>query len=44
MRRRSRVLRLDYDKAESVGEIGLAVYVGEDSAFLKDRVYHVNVS
>ena len=26
------------------GEIGPAVYVGGDSAFLKDRVYCVNVS
>jgi len=34
----------DYDKVESVAEIGPAVYIGRDSAFLKDRVYHVNVS
>ena len=34
----------DYDEAESAGEIGPAVYVGGDSAFLKDRVYCVNIS
>ena len=34
----------DYDEAENTGEIGPAVYVGGDSVFLKDRVYHVNVS
>ena len=34
----------DYDEAESGGEIGPAVYVGGDSAFLKDCIYHVNVS
>ena len=34
----------DYDKAEIAGEIGPTIYVGGDSAFLKDRIYHVNVS
>ena len=34
----------DYDEAERTGEIGLVVYVGGDSAFLKDHVYRVNVS
>ena len=34
----------DYDEAESAREIGPMVYVGEDSAFLKDHVCHVNVS
>ena len=34
----------DYDEAESAGEIGPAVYVGGGSAFLKDRVYRVNMS
>ena len=34
----------DYDEAESAGEIGPIVYVGRDSAFLKDRIYRVNVS
>ena len=34
----------DYDEAESAREIGPTVYVGGDSAFLKDHVYRVNVS
>ena len=34
----------EYDEAKSAGEIGPAVYVGGDSAFLKDRVHRVNVS
>ena len=34
----------NYDKVESTGEIGPAVYVDEDSTFLKDHVYRVNVS
>ena len=34
----------NYDEAESAGEIGPIVYVGRDSMFLKDHVYHVNVS
>jgi hypothetical protein len=34
----------NYDEVESAGEIGLAVYVSGDSAFLKGHVYHVNVS
>ena len=34
----------DYDEAESAREIGSTVYVGRDSAFLKDHVYRVNVS
>ena len=44
MWRRTRVRTRDYNKAESAGEIGPAVYVGGDSVFLKDHVYHVNVS
>jgi hypothetical protein len=44
MRHQSRVRRRDYNEAESAGEIGETVYVGGDSAFLKDHVYHVNVS
>ena len=34
----------DYDEAKSAGEIRPAVYVGGDSAFLKDHVYRVNMS
>ena len=34
----------DYDEAESAREIWPAVYVGRDSAFLKDRIYRVNMS
>ena len=34
----------DYDEAKSAGEIGPTVYVGEDSTFLKDHVYCVNMS
>ena len=34
----------NYDEAESTGEIGPTVYVGEDFAFLKDRIYCVNGS
>ena len=34
----------DYDEAKSAGEIRPVVYVGGDSAFLKDHVYRVNVS
>ena len=34
----------DYDEAESAGEIGPMIYVGGDSAILKDRIYRVNVS
>jgi hypothetical protein len=34
----------DYDEAGSAREIGLAVYVGGDSTFLKDHVCCVNVS
>ena len=44
MRCRRRVRRHDYDKAERAREIGSAVYVGRDSAFLKVHVYRVNVS
>jgi hypothetical protein len=38
IRRQSRVRRHDSDEAESTREIGSAVYVGGDSAFLKDNV------
>jgi hypothetical protein len=34
----------DYDEADNAGEIGPVVYVGGDSAFLKDNIYRVNVS
>jgi hypothetical protein len=38
MWRQSGVWRHDYDEVESAREIGPVVYVGGDSAFLKDRV------
>lgn len=38
MQHRREVQRCDYDEAESTREIWSAVYVGGDSAFLKDRI------
>ena len=34
----------NYDEAEGTGKIDSSIYVGGDSAFLKDHVYRVNVS